>query len=357
MTKEELFDLKIDKPDEMVFMQVKRNWDKISKPLDSLGDFEDVICRIGAIQNSEHPGIDKKTLVVMCADNGIVKEGVSQSGIEITKAVAVALGKGISSANTMARKVNAEVVTVDIGIDCSEEIAGVLNRKVRRGTKSFLDEPAMSESEVLSAIEIGINLVKELSEKGTDILATGEMGIGNTTTSCAVICAILELDPSDVAGRGAGLSHEGLFRKIDVLRKALSKYSFDGYSAGDRAFEILRTLGGLDIAGLVGVCIGAGIYRIPVMLDGVISTCAAMVANAIVPGTNDFMIASHAGREKGNVFTLSELGLKPLMNGNLALGEGTGALMAFSLLDVAMDFYYSAAKFADYEIEDYERFD
>ena len=351
MTKEELFDLNIDKPDEKVFMQVKRNWDRISKPLDSLGDFEDVICRIGAIQNSEHPEIDKKTLVVMCADNGIVKES------EITKAVAIALGKGISSASTMARKVGAEVVTVDIGIDCSEEIAGVLSRKVSRGTKSFLDEPAMSESEVLSAIETGIGLVKELSEKGTDILATGEMGIGNTTTSCAVICAMLELDPSDVAGRGAGLSHEGLFRKIDVLRKALSGYSFDGFSGSKRAFEILRTFGGLDIAGLVGVCIGAGIYHVPVMLDGVISTGAAMVANAIVPGASDYMIASHAGREKGNVFTLSELGLKPLMNGNLALGEGTGALMAFSLLDVAMDFYYNAAKFADYDIEDYERFD
>lgn len=357
MNKQELFNLSIDKPDEKSFRLVKESWDKISKPLDSLGDFEDVICRIGAIQKSVSPSVIRKTLIVMCADNGIVNEGVSQSGSDITKAVAVALGRGISSASTMAKKVGADVVTVDIGIDCDEKIEGVLDRKVRRGTSDFLKEPAMSTEEALSAIDTGISLAKELSDKGSDILATGEMGIGNTTTSTAVICAMLELDPADVTGRGAGLSHEGLFRKIEVIREGLSKYSFNMESDKERAFEILRTLGGLDIAGLCGVCIGAAIYHVPVMLDGVISTCAALVANALVSGVSEYMIASHAGREKGNVFTLSALGLKPLMNGNLALGEGTGALMAFTLLDVAMDFYYNAAKFADYEIDDYERFD
>ena len=357
MTENELFNLSIDKPDENSFRLVKESWDKISKPLDSLGDFEDVICRIGAVQKSKSPVAHKKTLIVMCADNGIVNEGVSQSGSDITRAVAAALGKGISSASTMARKVGADVVAVDIGIDCDDKIEGVLDRKVIRGTSDFLKEPAMSREEMLSAVWTGIDLVKELSDNGTDILATGEMGIGNTTTSTAVICAMLELDPADVAGRGAGLSHEGLFRKIEVIRKGLSKYSFKMESDKERAFEILRTLGGLDIAGLAGVCIGAAIYHIPVMLDGVISTCAALVANTLVPGVSEYLIASHAGREKGNAFTLSALGLRPLMNGNLALGEGTGALMAFSLLDVAMDFYYNAAKFADYEIDDYERFD
>ena len=357
MTKDELFDLNIDRPDERVYAQVKENWDRISKPLDSLGDFEDVICRIGAVRGSETFSIEKKKLIVMCADNGIVREGVSQSGSEITKAVAVALGRNISSASTMAKKVGADVVTVDIGIDCDDEIPGVLSRKISRGTADFLEEPAMSGQEVMSAIDTGIDLVKELAAKGVDILATGEMGIGNTTTSTAVICAMLELDPADVAGRGAGLSHDGLFRKIDVIRRGLSKYTFDQKNEKERAFEILRTLGGLDIAGLAGVCIGAAMMHIPVMLDGVISTCAALAADTLVPGTAKYMIASHAGREKGNIFTLSALGLKPLMNGNLALGEGTGALMAFSLLDVAMDFYNNAAKFADYEIADYERFD
>ena len=357
MNTKDLFEIKIDKPDEKVFGAVKDRWDKISKPLDSLGDFEDIICRIGAIRGSVTPSIDRKTLVVMCSDNGIVAEGVSQSGSDITKAVAAALGKGISSASTMARKAGAEVVTVDIGIDCDEKIDGVIDRKVSRGTGDFLEEPAMTPAETLKAIEVGIDIARDLAGKGTDIIAIGEMGIGNTTTSAAVICSMLELDPSDVAGRGAGLSHEGLFRKIAVIRNALDKYDFHIVDEKLRAFEILRTLGGLDIAGLVGVCIGAAISHVPVVLDGVISTCAALVANAMVPGVSDYLIASHAGREKGNIFILSDLGLKPLINGNLALGEGTGALMAFPLLDMAMDFYDNAAKFSDYEIEDYTRFE
>ncbi len=357
MLKRELFELTIDAPDEKVFSRIKNKWDKISKPIDSLGDFEDVICRIGAIQKNEKPQLEKKTLIVMCADNGIVNEGVSQSGSDITRAVAAALGKGISSASTMAKKVGARVMAVDIGIDCDELIPGVLDHKIRRGTENFMDGPALSEAQALEAVFVGINLVKDLSERGVDIIATGEMGIGNTTTSAAVLCALLELDPSDVAGRGAGLSHEGLFRKITVLRDALQKYSFCQSDERERSLEILRTLGGLDIAGLVGVCIGAAICHVPVVLDGVISTCAGLVAEILVPGCRDYMIASHAGREMGNSFALNELGLKPLINGNLALGEGTGALMLFPLLEVALDFYDNAASFADYEIDEYKRFD
>ena len=353
----ELFELKIDKPDKEYYSKIKMKWDKISKPLDSLGDFEEIICRIGAIRGTEAPKLDKKVLVVMCADNGIVAEGVSQSGSDITAAVAAALGKGISSANTLAKKAGAEVMAVDIGIDCDEEIAGVINKKVSRGTNDFLKEPAMTPAQTLKSIKAGMDIAKHLTDAGADIIATGEMGIGNTTTSTAVICAMLELDPADVTGRGAGLSHQGLFRKIMVIRNALMKYSFPQENEKERAFEILRTLGGLDIAGLVGLCIGAARCHIPIMLDGVISTCAALLAKAIAPGTEEYMIASHAGREKGNSFTLSGLGLKPLLNGNMALGEGTGALMAFPVLDMALDFYNNAAKFADYQIEDYERFD
>jgi nicotinate-nucleotide--dimethylbenzimidazole phosphoribosyltransferase len=357
MTKDELFELKIDVPEEKVFSEIKSKWDGISKPLDSLGDFEDIVCKIGAIQGSVKPSLEKKTLIVMCADNGIVEEGVSQSGSEITRAVAAALGKGISSASTMAKKVGARVMAVDIGIDCDDIIPGVLGHKIRRGTENFMNGPALSEAEALEAIFVGVDLVKDLSERGVDMIAIGEMGIGNTTTSAAVLCALLELDPSDVAGRGAGLSHEGLFRKILVIRKALMKYSFLQADARERALEILRTLGGLDIAGLAGVCIGCAIYHVPVVLDGIISTCAALVADSLVPGCRDYMIASHSGREKGNLFALNELGLKPLINGNLALGEGTGALMLFPLLEVALDFYDNAASFADYEIDEYKRFD
>ena len=357
MNRDELFELNIERPDKQLMKDIKDRWDKISKPLDSLGDFENVICRIGAIQGTVTPSIDKKTLIVMCSDNGIVAEGVSQSESDITRAVATALGKGISSASTMARKAGAEIVTVDIGIDCDEKIDGVLDRKVRRSTSDFLEEPAMTEEEMLSAIQTGIDLVKELSEKGVNIIATGEMGIGNTTTSAAVLSALFGKKAEVITGRGAGLSDAGLIRKIEVINQGLATYKFTQNTDREKVYEMLRCLGGLDIAGLVGVCIGAGICHIPVVLDGLISSCAGLVAGILVSNTEDYMIASHSGREKGHQMAVNALGLKPIINGDMALGEGTGALMAFPVLDMVMDFYNNAAKFSDYEIEDYTRFD
>ncbi|MCR5657155.1 MAG: nicotinate-nucleotide--dimethylbenzimidazole phosphoribosyltransferase [Butyrivibrio sp.] len=355
MTKVELFDIQIQNPNRTVFDASKEKWDSISKPIDGLGDFETLICKIAAMRGEVCPDISKRALVVMCADNGIVEEGISQSDKSITKAVAEALGKGISSACTLAKNTKVDVVPVDIGIDTDEKIDGVRDLKVRKGTRNFLMEPAMSETETVEAISTGISLATELSEEGYSLIATGEMGIGNTTTSTAVLSALLSINSDEITGRGAGLSDSGLNRKREVIKAGLLKYDFNIEDEKERAFEILRTLGGLDIAGLVGVFIGGALCRVPTVIDGVISATAAIIADMIVPGARLYMLPSHNGREKGCSMALSYLGLSSYINGNMALGEGTGALMLFPILDMVMDFYKSGALFEDYEIDKYTR--
>ncbi|MDC7294522.1 nicotinate-nucleotide--dimethylbenzimidazole phosphoribosyltransferase [Butyrivibrio sp. DSM 10294] len=354
----ELNEIKIDKPDSAIYSHIKSCWDGISKPIDGLGDFEELICRIGAIQRNKDPQTSKRAAIIFCADNGIVEEGVSQSGKDITLSVAKALGSGISSACSLGRYAKTDIVPVDIGIDSDEEIPGVRDMKVSRGTCNFTKEPAMTYEQTLNAIEKGRNLVKELSDSGYGIIATGEMGIGNTTTSAAVLTALLGFTGGNLAGRGAGLSDSGLDRKRQVIGQAIVRYSFDRITDERvRAFEILSTLGGLDIAGLTGAFIGGAQCHIPMVTDGVISNTAALVADILVPGIRDYLIPSHRGREAGNSLALEKLGLTPYINGNMALGEGTGALMLFPLLDMVMDYYLNGAKFADYSIDEYKRFD
>ena len=352
-----LCELTIEMPDSAAFRYIKHSWDTVSKPIDGLGDFEELICRIGAIQRKEAPDTHKRAALIFCADNGIVEEGVSQSGKEITLSVARALGSGISSACTLGRYAGVDIIPVDIGIDSDEVAAGVRACKIAHGTRDFLKEPAMTAGETFKAIETGINLVKELSDRGYGIIATGEMGIGNTTTTTAVLSAILGIDSDELTGRGAGLSDEGLSRKRQVIREGLAKYSFDQIrDEKERAFEILRSVGGLDIAGLVGAFIGGAICHVPMVIDGVISSTAALIADILVPGVRDYLIPSHRGREKGNKIVLKKLGLFPYIKGNMALGEGTGALMLFPLLDMTLDYYENGAKFADYSIDEYKRF-
>ena len=362
MNLDELFSIKVNSPDESIYKAAKNKWDHISKPLDGLGDFEELICTLAAIQGNDRPSVDRRAAIVFCSDNGIVEEGISQSSKDITLSVAKALGSGISSACTLAKSAKVDVIPVDIGIDSDENTDGVRNMKVRKGTRNFLKEPAMTAKETLAAIECGISLVKELSDKGYEIISTGEMGIGNTTTSAAVLSEVLGIDSDLITGRGAGLDDKGLSRKKQVIKDACEKYRTafgkedNSKDEKSRSFEILRTLGGLDIAALTGTFIGGTIYHIPIVIDGVISATAALIAEKFVPGVRDYAIASHSGREAGCSLALKELGLSAYLRGNMALGEGTGALMLFPIIDMVLDFYNNAAKFSDYDIEEYKRF-
>ncbi len=356
LTERELYEIRIDRPDEAIYSQAKDNWDHISKPIDGLGDFETLVCRIAGIQRKVIPDVKKRALVVLCSDNGIVDEGISQSDRSITEAVAKALGSGISSACTLGKSAGVDVIPVDMGIAADATPEGVINMKVAAGTRNFLKEPAMSREQLLTAIENGIGLVKRLASEGHTILATGEMGIGNTTTSTAVLSALLGIDSVTITGRGAGLDDDRLKRKKEVIVEAKQKYDFDVFEdERDITLEVCRTLGGFDIAGLMGLFIGGAINHIPIVIDGFISATAAVAAKKLIPGVEDYMLASHCGRESGLERALSFLGLFPYINGNMALGEGTGALMLFPLLDMVLEYYKNGAKFDDYKIEEYRR--
>ncbi len=351
MTREALLQLKIQNPDEVFRKRVKENWDKVAKPLDSLGCFEAMTAQIGAILGTEKLSLKKKAVLVMCADNGVVEEGISQSGQEVTLAVTKSMGEQKSSVCKMAKKIGASIFPVDIGINASEEIPGVWNRKVAMGTRNFRKEPAMTEEQVLQAISTGIELVGVLKEQGYEILGTGEMGIGNTTTSSALVAALTDCKAEEVTGRGAGLSDQGLVRKENVIREALEKYDLKTKDA----FFALQTVGGLDIAGLTGVFLGGAVYGIPIVIDGVISAVSALIAERLCPGTKQYMLPSHKSREKAAQKVMEELGLNPLIDAGMALGEGTGAVMLFGMLDMALCLYEKQTTFADIAIEPYQR--
>ena len=359
MTKQELFTLKIPPFREDVSREVKERWNALAKPLDGMGDFETELCIIGAVQETADLQLSPRRLIIMCADNGVVARGISQSGQEVTLAVAKNMGNRKSSVCRMAKASRTEICVVDIGIHSEEKVPGVLDRKVASGTKDFLTEPAMSEEETLQAIRTGIDLVKEGAGQGIRLLATGEMGIGNTTTSAAVATALMGMPVEQMSGRGAGLDDKGLQRKRQVIREAMERYGFRNRNLTDQesAFQVLRCVGGLDIAGLCGVFIGGALYHIPVVIDGLISAAAALCAERLVPGTRRSMLASHIGEEPAMDSILKELDRKPVIHGGMKLGEGTGAVMLFPLLDMAEAVYQGSSSFDDIGVAQYERYD
>ncbi len=360
MTKDELFSIKVTKPDEGMYQKAKDKWDSIAKPIDGLGSFEDMICRMAAVQGDINPQTERKSMIIMCADNGVCEERISQTSQKVTFDVAELMGEKKSSVGIMCGNYPIDFYVYDVGINSKTAPKGAIDEKVRRGTANFLKKPAMDEKECLKAIETGIRAVEKCRDQGAGVIATGEMGIGNTTTSTALLCALKGLRPEDFTGKGAGLTDSGLARKIEVIRQGIKLYR--GENAGrevtseNEVLEMLRSLGGLDIAGLTGVFIGGAIYQVPIVIDGLISAVAALTAKMLVPGCQWYMFASHKGKEKGMEIILKELRLKPIIHADLALGEGTGAVMLFPLLDMAMALYRGGTFFGDTQIDQYERF-
>ena len=340
---------------EYYYEKIKANWDAIAKPLDSMGSFEHLISKLGAIQQTEQPSLDRSCVLVLCADNGIVEEGISQSPQSVTRICAENISRGETTVGIMARQTGSQVLAVDIGITekaPQEADSLVLDYHIRRGTRNFLKEPAMTLEETKQAIEVGKRLVKEQKDKGYQVICIGEMGIGNTTTSAAVAAAILNCPVEEVTGRGAGLSDAGLSHKIEVISQALKKHGL----AQKPALEVLQTVGGFDLAGMVGVYLGAREHQLPVILDGAISLVAAMVAEELEPGVVDYLIPSHKSREPLVTKTCERLGLAPVLDAGMALGEGTGAVLFLGNLKTALAVYKDSVVFAESGVEQYERY-
>ena len=349
----------------------KKHWDSIAKPLDSLGEFEKIFQNFSAIYENEIPDISNKCITVMCADNGIVKEGISQSDKDVTLAVAKSMALGTSSIAVLSRAAGSKMMVFDMGIDSFDtEIysLGVINHKLMHGTNNFIKEKAMPLDITLRALLTGISTVSELKDNKTKIIGTGEMGIGNTTTSSALSAAILNLPVEDVTGRGAGLDDIKLNKKIDIIKEGIEKYGFrdklffDSIKSEDKSIrvlavlDLLSSLGGLDIATLTGIFIGGSIYKLPIVIDGVISEVAALFAYFINPLCKEYMIASHLSREPVASIIFDILDLKPVIDASLALGEGSGCAMLFPLLDMVLEIYTKNASFSDIKIEEYKRF-
>jgi len=341
----------IQLPDENVLNEAKKRWDSVAKPLHSLGLLEDIIVKIAAIQKKSDISIDKRAVVIMCADNGVVNSGVTQTGKEVTAIVSRNFTQNNASVCIMSEIAKADVIAVDIGIDGDMSDCGILERKIANGTKNIEYGAAMTYEELIRAINTGIELVGKLKNKGYTILATGEMGIGNTTTSSAVTSVLLNTEVQKVTGRGAGLCDEALKRKIEVINRAIKINKPNK----DKPLEVLQKLGGFDIAGLTGVFIGGAAYNVPIVIDGFISAAAALAAYKICDKTKYYMIASHVSKEPAMKFILDEIKLEAAIHANMSLGEGTGAVALFPLLDMAYAVYKKMSTFKDINIEEYKQ--
>lgn len=333
--------------DEHAMEQAKKQWNSIAKPLHSLGKLEEHIIRIAGITGDPDVKIEEKALIVMCADNGVVEEGVTQTGQEVTAIVAENFLSGETSAAIMCKKAGARILPIDIGMAGKTKVP---DYKVACGTRNFAKEPAMTREQALQSILTGVRIVEEQKRAGVELLATGEMGIGNTTTSSAVLAALLQIDPEKVTGRGAGLTSAGLSRKIQVIRQALALHKPDANDPVD----ILAKVGGFDIGGLAGVYLGAAKMRLPVLIDGFISGTAALLACRLCPEAKEYMIASHKSKEPGMQILLEALGLSASLDCDMCLGEGTGAVAFFPVLDMAAAVYRQMSTFADIQVEEYQ---
>ena len=327
----------------------RRWWDRLAKPLGSLGQLEDAITKIAALTGDPDVRLDKRMLFVACADNGVVCQGVSQSDESVTRAVTRALGQGTSTVNYLAAQAGCTVIPVDIGVKDFEFTDGVLSRKCKNGTDDCSVGPAMTRAKCTQAIETGIALALDAKAQGADILLTGEMGIGNTTTACAVASVLLGRDPAALVGRGSGLSNAAFLKKIQVLHKAITVNRPDPADP----VGVLASVGGLDLAALCGLCLGGAFIRLPVLLDGFIADAAALCAVRLCPAAGKAVFASHASSEPAARLVLDALDKKPLITADLHLGEGTGAVASLPLWDMALAVYNGCYSFAEGGITPY----
>ena len=334
--------------DESAAELCRKRWDSIAKPLHSLGWMEDTIARIAAAQHCQEVTTEKKILIPMCADNGIVAEGVTQTGQEVTALVAENFLDEKSCAAIMCRMTGAQIRPIDIGM--AVDTARVEKRKIAYGTKNFAKEPAMTREEAVRALETGITLAGELKEEGYSLIATGEMGIGNTTTSSAVASALLHVPVEEMTGRGAGLSSEGLKKKIQVIREAIERWDLNRQDP----LTVLSCVGGFDIAGIAGLFLGGAYYHVPVLIDGFISSVAALLAVRLCREACGYMIATHVSKEPAARRILKELGLSPALDAGMCLGEGSGAVAAFPLIDMAAEIYHKMSTFGQISMEAYQ---
>src|SRR5574340_133896 len=332
------------KPLDAAAMQAARErQDTLTKPLGSLGRLEDISVQVAGIQGRPRPGVSSKVVFVMAGDHGCVAEGVSAYPQEVTPQMVANFARGGAAINVLARHVGVRVIVVDMGVagDCAGE--QIITRKVGPGTRNFAVGPAMTVEEARQCLETGIELFEAELARGLDLVGTGDMGIGNTTPSAAIIAAVTGRSPAEVTGRGTGIDDARLAIKVAVIERALE---VNRPNPAD-GLDLLAKLGGFEIGGLAGVILAAAAHRVPVVIDGVISSAAALVAVALAPQCRDYLIAGHLSVEPGHRAALGHMKLAPVLDLGLRLGEGTGGVLAMDLVDAGVKALNEMATFSD----------
>jgi nicotinate-nucleotide--dimethylbenzimidazole phosphoribosyltransferase len=330
--------------DEEAMAAAQQRLDSLTKPPGSLGRLESLAVQLAGITGKARPAVDRKVIVVMAADHGIVAEGVSAYPQAVTAQMVANFLRGGAAINVLARQVGARVIVADLGVAAELQDHSSLRRhKVMAGTANFARQPAMSRSQTLAALLSGAAMVQAEMENGLDILGAGDMGIGNTTASAAIAAALTGHDPAEIAGRGTGLDEAGVAHKTEIIRQALALHRPDPRDA----LDVLGKVGGLEIGGLAGAMLAAAAQRRPVMVDGFVSTAAAMIAVRLAPQIHPYLIAAHRSAERGHVHMLAWLKLTPLLDLEMRLGEGTGAALGMVLAEAACRLLQEMATFAD----------
>lgn len=322
----------------------QKHLDNLTKPLGSLGRLEEFARRLVAITENKSPLFDRKVIFTFAGDHGVTAEGVSAFPKEVTQQMVLNFLRGGAGINVLARHAGAEVVVVDIGVDHDfGDLAGLVNMKIVSGTKNFTREPAMTREEAVACIEVGIKLANGYAQKGYNIFGTGEMGIGNTTPSSAIASILTGRTVAEVTGKGTGISDESLINKIRVIEEGIKVNKPEKTDA----IDVLAKVGGAEIGGIAGIVLGAAANRIPVIIDGFISTAGALIAYCIEPKTGDYMFAAHNSVEIGHKSMLEKIGLEPILDLDLRLGEGTGAALALLLIEGGLKIYKEMATFGE----------
>ena len=316
---------------------------QLTKPAGSLGRLEDIAVQIAGITGHPVPRIERKAVIIMAGDHGVTNEGVSAYPSAVTLQMVYNFLQGGAAINALAHFVGAKVIVVDVGVAADISHPDLLSRKVAFGTADMALEPAMTHVQMLEAIQVGIDIFDAQLDQGIDLVATGDMGIGNTTAASAITASLLQMPVALVTGRGTGIDDEQLAHKIQVIEKALARHVPNPQDP----FEVLMKVGGLEIAGLVGVIVAAASRHVPIVIDGFISGAAALMAVELNPLIREYLLAGHASVERGHHLILERLRLFPLLDLQLRLGEGTGAVLAMSIIEAALHAHSEMATFEE----------
>ncbi|WP_431809344.1 nicotinate-nucleotide--dimethylbenzimidazole phosphoribosyltransferase [Brevibacillus agri] len=328
--------------------QTRQHVDQLTKPLGSLGRLEELAVELAAMTGETFPVVTPPGVLVFAADHGVAAEGVSAYPQEVTAQMLLNLVNGGAGINVFARQIGAMQKFVDVGVAVEVEAPGVINRRIRAGSGNMLKEAAMSADEAQRTLAVGIELAEQIIDEGAKVLIVGEVGIGNTTASSAILSALTGADPDEIVGRGTGLDDAGWQRKKAVVREALALHRPDA----NEPLDVLAKVGGLEIGAMAGAMIGAASRRVPVLMDGFIATVAALLAVRLAPAVADYLIAGHRSQEPGHAFVLNVLGKQPLLDLNLRLGEGSGAAVAFSIVEASSRMVREMATFASAGVSD-----